>query len=453
MGDTTASRADVARLFGRAAFGATKADLDTHRGTPYEVVVDHLLDIPDPATRAPAADDALRLTYENGGNLQAAALWWLDRMRTTAYPLEERMTLFWHDHWATAAGGALGVPAVVRQNQTIRLNALGNFRTMCHAMTLDGAMLSWLDGQRNIASSPNENYAREFFELFTLGVFPQVYTETDIREAARAFTGWVVDPVSRNGRFEVSRHDTGTKRILGQPVGNKGANEVNRVIDIALAQPIASRFVAYKLVQNFAYVPSSQNLLVDKDPLVEVVAAALRANDWALRPAVRAMLLSDHFRYADAAQGRQVVRQPAEITVHLTKVLGVSANQAAWRATNAAGQSVFAPPNVGGWPVGTGWLSPSTVTARYEIAFRVSALHASQRGGNGLRPYLLPPSSDIKTGGAQWAALMGLAALSPTTLQAAKTYRNARNQANAPEHELQTGILLILATSPDWQVM
>ena len=458
MGEPLASRADVARLFGRVAFGATKTDLDTYAGMAYEAVVDRLLNIPDPATRGPAVDDVNRITQENGTSPEGAAMWWIDRMRTTPYPLEERMTLFWHDHWATAAGEIPGIPGVMRQNQTLRIHSLGNFRTMCQALTLDGAMLQWLDGEQNVVGAPNENYAREFFELFTLGVFPQRYTETDIREAARAFTGFVVDPTTNNGRFETSRHDTGTKHILNGVVGNKGANEYKRVVDIALAQPIASRFVAYKLVQNVAYVPTSQNLLVDKDPLVEVVAAALRANSWSLKPAVRAMLLSDHFRYAPAAQGKQSVRQPAEVTVHMAKVLNVAVSQGngasiLYYTMSAAGQTLLRPPNVGGWPVGVGWLSPSTVTARYDLS-----VHANQLSLNSnpepIRGLLLPPSSDVKTGGAQWAAFMGLAALSPTTAQAVKSFRTARKAVpGVTETELQSGIFLLLANSPDWQVM
>ncbi|HEX7166142.1 MAG TPA: DUF1800 domain-containing protein [Acidimicrobiales bacterium] len=453
MGDPNASRADVARLFGRAAFGATSTDLDLHTNRPYVDVVDFLLTVPDPALRPPAADDVTRLQQESSGTAATAAQWWLERMRTTTYPLEERLTLFWHDHWATAIGESPAVPGVMKQNQTLRIHSLGSFRTMCQALTIDPAMLQWLDGERSTKNKPNENYAREFFELFTLGVFPQTYTETDIREAARAFTGWVVDPTTGAARFEPSRHDTGTKTILGQTVTNLGAEEYKAVIEIALSQPIASRFVAYKLVQNLAYVPTSLDLLADPDPLVEEIAAALRANDWQLRPAIRTMLLSDNFRSASAAAGRQVVRQPVELCVHATKATRLGANNGTlYSYLTRAGQTLLRPPNVGGWPVGKAWLSPSTTTARYDLAVQVANLH-NQRAEQ-VRSLFLPATADIDTGGAAWAAFMGLHAFTSNTLATLRSYlASRRGRGGVTEFELQAGVFVLAATSPDWQVM
>src|SRR5687768_11950052 len=161
MGEAVASRADVARLFGRVAFGASAAQLDQWQGKPYASVVDHLLNVPDPATRSAMIDDVTRLAAEAGHNLQLAQSWWMRRMQSTAWPLEERMVLFWHDHWATSyTPEGPSVMLLMKQNQTIRLNALGNFRTLCEAITIDPAMLLWLNGSVNTAERPNENYAR-----------------------------------------------------------------------------------------------------------------------------------------------------------------------------------------------------------------------------------------------------------------------------------------------------
>ena len=210
MGEKYASSGDVARLYGRAAFGATAADLDRWTGKLYVDVVDHLLDVP-PLGQRPAVDDALRIALERGDTLDGGSRiiflieqgqqWWLERMRTTPYPLEERMTLFWHDHFATGPtdkGTTLG--ALIAQNQLLRKHALGDFRTLCEEITLDPAMLFWLDGAFNSAIAPNENYAREFFELFTLGTIPQIYTENDIRESAKAYTGWSAASVRSSRR-------------------------------------------------------------------------------------------------------------------------------------------------------------------------------------------------------------------------------------------------------------
>ena len=314
MVEPRASRSDVARLFGRAAFGATAADLDRWAGQPYVAVVDFLVNVPDPATRMPAADDARRILLEtSGASLALNQGWWLERMRTTTYPLEERVTLFLHDHFATATTGS-GLPdagMLLRQNQTLRSRSLGNFRTLAGEITIDPAMLHWLSGVSNTRGRPNENYGRELLELFTLGTKPQVYTETDIREAARALTGWTYNAVTRQLAFNANLHDTGSKSVLGRTITNQGALEYLAVVNAALAQPIAARWLAYKLVLNFGYVPDTTDLLTAPDPLVAAVADALGPN-WDLRNAVRTLLLADGFRFADAAAGRRSVRQPIE---------------------------------------------------------------------------------------------------------------------------------------------
>jgi uncharacterized protein (DUF1800 family) len=452
MADPVASRADVARLFGRAAFGASAAQLDQWQGKPYSSVVDHLLTIPDPATRNPATDDVTRQVAEVGHNLQLAQSWWMGRMQTTPWPLEERMVLFWHDHWATSIGSeAATVMLLMRQNQTLRLHALGSFRTMCEELTLDPAMLIWLSGSVNTLERPNENYAREFFELFTLGTIPQVYGEHDIRESARALTGWNADMTGLK-RFYAAKHDTGTKTVLGRTITDAGDLEYKAIVDAALSQPVAPKFVAYKLVQSFAYVPTTRDLFADPDPLVDVVANALAGSGWSIRQAVRALLLSDHFRYADPSLERQVVRQPAELVVHGAKAAGIAADDPALpKVIAAAGQSLFEPPNVGGWPVGRGWLSTTTAIARYGIPVALAKIRTQTL--EALRP-VLPPSSDVASGANAWARHMGLAALHPTTLAALKSYVSVRKgQAGATEIELQDGILSLLMSSPDWEVM
>lgn len=452
MGDPVASRADVSRLFGRAAFGATSAQLDQWAGKPYAAVVDHLLTIPDPATRGLATDDVSRVVAEVGHNLPLAQSWWLRRMQTSPWPLEERLVLFWHDHFATSyTPEGPSVMLLMKQNQTLRLHALGNFRSLCEAITIDPAMLLWLNGSVNTVERPNENYARELFELFTIGTIPQVYSEADVRESARALTGWNADALGLV-RFNVNRHDTGTKTVLGTTIHDAGELEYKAIVDVALRQPVAAKFLAYKLVQNFAYLPTTRDLFDAPDPLVDEVAAAFVRSGWSIREAVRTLLLSDHFREADPAAGHQVVRQPAEVVVHGAKVAGVAADDPAIpKLVREAGQSLLQPPNVGGWPVGRGWLSTTTAIARYDIAIGLTKIRNQTL--EVLRPGL-PPSSDVDTGAAGWTAHLGLASLHPTTLTALQSYvASRRGQLRVTEIELQYGILALLMSSPDWEVL
>lgn len=452
------SREEVFRLFARVAFGATAADLGTWETQSYTALVDHLLNIPALDGRAPAADDAERVVLENALNstgvrvygitqgVPEAGAWWVERMRTTQYPLEERMVLFWHDHFATAylfPWPDTGM--LMLQNQTMRRHALGNFRDFMSAMTLDPAMLYWLNGNENARGAPNENYARELFELFTLGVVPQVYTEQDIREAARALTGWIVDPDLKRVTFNANRHDTGRKTILGQSFDNLGNQEYLKVIDIALAQDAAAKFLAWKLVLNFAYVPDTGDLFQDPDPLVDKVAATLRSTSWDLKAAMRTLLLADEFRSADVGTGQQLVRQPIDLAASACKAIGISAKaQNVTTLLGRMGQLPFDPPNVGGWPVNKEWLSPVTTLARYD--WGVTCFNLWQSSLPGVRP-TLPPSNDLD----QWVRRFGLAGLTDNTRTAIQNYLAAR--ATAPENEKQAGILILLASSPDWMVI
>jgi uncharacterized protein (DUF1800 family) len=317
-----ATRDEVARLLGRAAFGATEQDLAEWVGRPYEQLVDHLLDVPPPGRRPPAQDEADRSVRTDGervtGDPQGAAYWWLERMRTAQYPLEERMTLLWHGHFATAIReSAPDVGSVMAQNATMRTHALGNFSALAAAMTVDPAMLMWLNGADSMAGKPNENYAREFLELFTLGTRPQVYDETDVREAARMLTGWTTDPVTRSVRFDNQRHDKGDKRVLGRTFSNTGRTEYLDLVGHVLSSDTALVHIARTLVRELAYIPAAD------DPLVAQVAHVLRAAEWELRPALRTIFLSEPFRIADGH--RRLVRSPVQTVGASCRAIGVLA--------------------------------------------------------------------------------------------------------------------------------
>ena len=455
---------DVARLFARAAFGATKNDLAKWVGVEYDLVVDSLF--PPLENRVPEPDEPRRVALESNQNGQAdkrlAQRWWLDRMRTATYPLEERMTWFWHTHFATAWNGPPNVNHLMRQNQTIRRNALGSFRTMVEELTVDGAMLYWLSGTTNKAGAVNENYARELFELFTAGTIPQRYDEDDVKEAAKALSGWQVLGDGKT-EFYPGRHVQG-KKYLGDPpqreIGGHAPGsaaekaEYKEVVDYALSLDSAPLFVAYKLVSAFAYVPSSTDLVARPDVLVTAVAAALGAS-WDLRAALRTLLTHSAFR--DAPVG-SYVRPPVEITVHLAKVMGIDCDPEAAVAVNPGseaanhpilpllrmGQLPFEPPNVGGWPKDHRWLSATTTLGRYALPIQLD-LAAKNQNAYAVNP--LPPSGDL----AAWAQFVGLGELDPLTEQQVRAYLAA--PATTKEDVKQVGVLALLTTSPQWQVV
>jgi len=432
---TTLTATDVSRLLGRAAFGATQTDIDVWTGRAYEDLVELLL-AADP--RVPLPDDAQRVAFETGQNLssEAARVWWMERMRTTPFPLLERMTLLWHGHFATGIRYPPSVAHLVAQNQTLRANALGNVRTLVEAMNTDPAMLYWLNGFENVPPKCNENYAREFFELFTLGKQPQVYTERDIREAAKAFTGWYVDATGK-AAFAESRHHKGAKKVLGRTVTDKGIEEHKDLVAIALAQPVASRFFAFKMVASFAYVPQP------KDALVEAVAKSLRDDDWDIKAALRTLLLHEQFRSPVPWRGRQLVRQPVEATVHAAKALGVRIDPWLVHSVDAMGQILFDPVNVGGWPMGRDWVSPVTALARYQSGLELFRLATAQPNAVAAP---LPPSGDL----AAWARRLGVPAFGTNTANAVAGY--LRRMKGANERDLQQGVLALLLSSPEWVV-
>jgi uncharacterized protein (DUF1800 family) len=452
MASTTMTRADVCRLLGRVAFGATAVDIDTWTGKPYADLVDRLLLVPaapvgaDDATRPAPTTSAVQLGLPYGP-VDSSRVWWLERMRSAPAPLVERMTLFWHGHFATAVRYPMTPTEaqVMNQLQTLRTLALGSFRTMAEAMTIDAAMLFWLNGNENHVPHPNENYARELFELFTLGKRPQTYTEKDIREAARALTGWLVAPDSELvPMFDPTRHDTGTKHILGTTVTDSGAQEFTKVVEAALAQPVAPYFLAYKLVREFAYVPTSRNLMKVKDPLVSAVAATLRSSDWDISKAMRTLMMADEFRHGSAPKGQQRVRQPVEVAVAACKALGVRADSPVFlEPLQRMGQVLLAPPNVGGWPAGTGWLSPVTTLGRYDLALAARNAYTLVPSTSST----LPKVDDLDG----WAKMFGLPGFSSSTAAAIKGYLASRRKD--PEDVRKDGVIALILSSPEWVVM
>jgi uncharacterized protein (DUF1800 family) len=285
------------------------------------------------------------------------AYWWADRMLNTRRPLEEKMTLFWHGHFATSEDKVRDVRKMLRQNETFRQNATGDFRELLVATAQDPAMLYFLDAGVNVKGAPNENFAREIMELFTMGVGH--YGEADIREAARAFTGWNADDLT----FVVhpAQHDDGAKSFLGQT----GAFDGAEVIDIVLQQPATADFIAGKL---YRYLVRE-----DLDPALQAqLGDVLRDADYQLKPLLRTMLLSKDF-YSPASMGAHI-KSPVELIVSTYKKLGAHAvpgipdfNE----ASAAMGQALFWPPTVAGWAQGRSWITPGLLLERGNFALEV----------------------------------------------------------------------------------
>ncbi len=290
--------------------------------------------------------------------------WWLERMLATPAPLQEKMTLFLHGHFATAGNqkGIYGTD-IVDQNALLRRYALGNFKNLTHDIARDRAMLKWLDNARSEKAHPNENFARELMELYTLGIGN--YTENDVRESARAFTGYTF--VRRTGefRFDENRHDDGRKTFLGQSGNFKGDD----IVEIIFKQPAASKFLARKLLEYFVYS--------DPEPeLVDSFAATIVAHGYELRPAISQLLRSNVF-YSDRAY-RALVKSPIEFVIGAYRLFGTTEIAPQTIAVlGRMGQVPFRPPSVKGWDGGAAWLNTQTVLARENFA---SSLMAAQGG-------------------------------------------------------------------------
>ena len=281
--------------------------------------------------------------------------WWLDRMRQSVDPLAEKMTLFWHGHFATSAQKVKNAYFFLGQNQTFREQARGNFGVLVKAMSRDPAMIDWLDLKQSRAAHPNENFAREVMELFTLG--EGNYTEQDVTEGAKAFTGYRIDPRTGTFAFNFREHDNTPKTFLGRTDVRDG----DQAIDTILAQPACSRYLARKLWTFFAYENPSA-------PLVEALAETLRASHYEMRPVLHRMFTSQEF-YSPLAIRTQI-KSPVQWMVETARTLEVElpAQGPLLYALRQMGQIPFYPPSVKGWDGGKAWISTSTLLTRYNVA-------------------------------------------------------------------------------------
>jgi uncharacterized protein (DUF1800 family) len=371
--------AEAEHLLNRAGFGGTPEEIASLVALGPEKSVDQLLEatalgsdsglpvfIPEETKprvepdrfRAMSEEERRRLQQEARRRDQAQLFqfrnWWIDRMVNTRAPVEEKMTLFWAGHFTSSQRDVRNSVHMIHQNQALRDQALGSFRLMLHAIARDPAMLEYLDNNRNKKGAPNENFAREVMELFTLG--PGNYTEEDIREAARAFTGWafVGDRFVLNER----QHDYGEKTVLSRT----GKWNGDDVLDILLEQPAAPKFVASRIL-GFFVTPDPPEAMVLR------YAGLLRQHEWRLKPVMRALFLDPEFYSEPFAFSR--ILGPVEYAVSIARKLPSGKKPPSSMiafACDTLGQSLFAPPNVKGWEGGEAWITTSALLDRGNLA-------------------------------------------------------------------------------------
>jgi uncharacterized protein (DUF1800 family) len=362
------NRARAAHLYRRAGFAANSQQLDDAAKQQPAALVQQLVEGVG-AEQFQRDMNQLGATILAGGNAENLSAWWLYRMLYTPDQLLEKTTLFWHGHFATSAAKVNDVKPMLAQNDLLRRQARGDFNELVHAMSRDPAMLVYLDSATNRKARPNENYARELMELFCLG--PGNYTEADIKQIARCFTGWEVN--RGQFRFDEYQHDDGGKSFLGRS-GNFNGDDAVRVV---LEQPAAPRFIAAKLIRFFVCDEPQPPAA-----LVEPLANQLRRQDFNIAP-VLGTILGSQFFFSEHSIARKI-RSPVEMGVGLLRSLQGTTNiYRLAEELSQLGQALFYPPNVKGWDGGRAWINSSTLLARANLVRRL--VHDEQNrfaGGN-----------------------------------------------------------------------
>jgi uncharacterized protein (DUF1800 family) len=368
----------AAHLLRRAGFGGTPEDADALAAAGLEGAVERLLSENGPRRPPPRTDPAeqgrrrafrqarradMEMDRREAGAFEretrktfdALRIWWLERMRAGGSGLREKLTLFWHGHFATSQTKVRFNHLMLGQNETLRRLGTGPFRELCAAMVRDPAMLVWLDGRQSQARAPNENFAREIMEVFTLG--EGHYTEEDVREAARCFTGWTVRLENGEAFFAARRHDDGRKKLFGKA----GGFDAREAVDIICAQPRCAEFLAAKLWEFYAYARPEPGL-------VKSLAAHYRDHDLRTGELLRMIFTHPEF-YSPRARATQI-KSPVQWLVQAARESGRQLLPPGVALPLAAelGQNLFMPPSVKGWDGGTAWINSATLIRRSNTA-------------------------------------------------------------------------------------
>jgi uncharacterized protein (DUF1800 family) len=368
----------AAHLLVRAGFGGDPSEIQKTLALGPEQAVDSMVNAPPenypPPTWATPNDEselraqvqeaatpadkqaAIKLLHQKFiGEMKDLTRWWITRMVNTHSPLVEKMTLFWHGHFATSGQKVRPAYKMWLQNETFRQNALGNFPSLVQAVSRDPAMIVWLDIVQSKKESPNENFGREVMELFTLG--EGHYTESDVKEAARAFTGYRINQQEQSFRFAARQFDPGLKTFMGRT----GPWDGDQILDIIISQPQCARFIGTKIWKFFAYDDPESKLL-------DAIASEFRNAHYELRPFMKSLFLSEEF-YSSRARNSQI-KGPVQFLAQALRTMPIALpdSDVFEFAFRQMGQVPFFPPNVKGWDGGKSWINTATLTFRYKLA-------------------------------------------------------------------------------------
>ncbi len=390
----------AAHLLRRAGFGGSISEIEAAQKAGLQPTIDRLINASSADSYNEEMATAGRLV-SGGQDSKSLAAWWLLRMVQTPCPLIEKITLFWHGHFATGAEKVKDARAMLQQNILLRKHALGPFEPLVQQISRDVAMLVYLDSEDNRKTRPNENYARELMELFCLGTGN--YTEHDIKEIARCFTGWQVQRKKFN--FNPYQHDNQPKSFLGE-TGNFDGNDA---VQIILQQDASTRFIARKLIRFFVFDGDDIS-----DELVQPLANELRESGFNIGRTVRTILSSQIF-FSEAAIGRKI-KSPVELAVGFLRFFDASVNmQELSNRLAGLGQLPLYPPNVKGWDGGRAWINASTILARANlISELVNSGNTKLRAGSWSQWAKSHPPTDAKDN-LQWMDEYFLAAAIPPT--------------------------------------
>ncbi|MCC6510478.1 MAG: DUF1800 domain-containing protein [Pirellulaceae bacterium] len=422
-------------LYRRAAFGADHLTLKAAAAGSLSATLDALLDTSQSDPVFQQASQQLAQSALGANDPKALSVWWLHDMFHTPTPLLEKMTLFWHGHFATGAEKVKETQVMLDQNRLIRRHALGSVRAMVHGIAKDPAMLVYLDSAVNRKAHPNENFARELMELFCLG--EGNYSEQDVQQLARCFTGW---EVRRNQfRFNNYQHDAGKKSLLGSQNIDTG----EQAVDVVLDNPQAARFVVGKLFRFFIADEPSPPLA-----LLEPLAQQLVTEQWQVAGVVRRMLGSQ-LMFSDIVRGRKI-RSPIDWAFNWMKASRISTNLKKLSELLAElGQSVFFPPNVKGWDGGRAWINSSTLVGRTNLINQVMRDGATRWDGGTIEDFWRRERVSSSEGLVAWIQRVMLAV--PLSDERRQTLIQALESTGGFQRRVDC--LVLAAAFPEMQLM
>lgn len=375
---------DARHLVSRTGIGAEWETIMRFQNLTREQAINHLFNNKDMSLPPPPAMSAwpkmvaLRGNMSRRKNIKRIAKvegksiqrWWITHLLETKSPFLERMTLFWHNHFPSDIQKTTQTSMLYQQNLMLRKNALGNFGQMLHNIARDPAMLLYLDGFVSTKEEPNENFARELLELFTVGIGN--YNENDMREAARAFTGWTIDP--RNGlyRFNAADHDTGVKTFLGKRGNFKGED----IINIVLQHPRTAETIAKKMWHEFISIAKPDQRVIHQ------WASAFRNSNYDIKALMNQVLNSDAFWHK--ANRGALIKSPIELTIGTLRTLPYKLGRTDLpHNLNIMGQGVFAHPSVKGWAGGKEWISTQSILRRNSMMTNLTSGNLNERKNRG----------------------------------------------------------------------